>query len=91
MFKYVEIYNNKNQINLFFNEQVIAYIPNEDLASDIKKEIDRHKNRTCENCKYFDKEKDKRYQYVGMCNHTEAVTPIYTKIDFGCNKWEEKK
>lgn len=66
-------------------------------AFDMINEIhDDFESRTCENCKYYDRD--------GLCNggwymtndvySSDSIVPnpeLYTKEDFGCNKFEPKE
>ena len=62
------------------------------LAEMLYDTIQRYENRTCENCKYWNRRSNKSYDTKNICSNEHINTFNHTfDADFGCNKWKEIK
>ena len=58
------------------------------LNRDLSFELSELKNRTCENCKFFDDDTGKSY---GNCELLNTTIGCETKKEFYCAYWESKE
>jgi len=79
--------------NIFSYEN--RYTP-EQYDSKVDSIYDDFENRSCNNCKWYDKELNKKV--IGMCRNTKSpvewIGSMYSEnkqcLNFNCNKWESK-
>lgn len=86
MFHIIDKIYNQHEIEL--EQSFLEGIKHENISMKTKME-EEFKQRTCENCRYW--ERDKWDEEKGACrNLGTRLCDYMTENDFGCNKWEKK-